>query len=467
MTIEIYKWLRQFKSHEELMSLEIMRDPDLWRELKDLGVYEQDLAEYLSDPLTGTDFGILTARYIFRQLGSNFNWAARTALRKAGPSAFLPVLRRIAEDATLCGRLVAGTNPVTVFRDEDPFARFCALLDGTDSPPVALRFVNHENREVVKRALTATCSTGTLEMIPCLIKVLEEADEDLCTWALVGLERSIKANRLHPAAAVQLYPDLLRWVQTGKEGWCSVGILVKLNPRRAMADLRSDRILNADFPQLAAVLRYFVKPEDLPARDILEYLFEDLSRKERRWPVPQTLGRLLRVIGRHRKEEDEERLKAFMEEEDRDLAQGAAKGLMALHGLENARQIALAEREPGGGRSAWTWYAGLYHMQNTVQNRGWAEYFVDPHSDRWIDARRALEEAGSVEWLDILDEALALFPDGSPLPDHDLRERQVAKILEQDEKAFITVDEKFEASREHLHVLLARLVLKHRDDFGE
>jgi hypothetical protein len=264
-----------------------------------------------------------------------------------------------------------------------------------------------------------------------------------------------------------LYPDVLRLVEEGKCCQDSMWLLVKLNPPQAMRDLKSEWILHHDNPNLAEVLRYFVRKEDLPDRGKLDDLLNALITKQQGPFQDRALGRLLRVIGRHRLPEDLPLLEEFTKHPDSDIANRASRALLAWHGMDRARELALAERPAGAARDARDWYAAVWRLDCGMRNMGIIPYFKSPDGSFWREALKGLEESGSVERFGVLRQALSVFPDSIPQSSAGERTAYLNGLPQSQIQFLEPLEERYGESSEPLGVLLARLALRHPEPFRE
>ena len=174
---------------------------------------------------------------------------------------------------------------------------------------------------------------------------------------------------------------------------------------------------------------------------------------------------VLRLIGHHRLAKDEARLRFYMGEENKELVAGAAKGLLALHGLDKAGSISRLDFLPEDAPLPIRQYHAIHQLNDQVIHRDFREFFMETSGNSWQVALTGLEEAGSCEKLAILKAAVALFGSEAPSSDQALRREQLAALARESEWPFKTHDDLFAESKEHLPLLLTRLVLKHEAVF--
>jgi hypothetical protein len=409
----------------------------------------------------------LGSHFVFGIAHREDAWLVGEILHRAGPGKMTPILQNLLEEKSNAIRLLTRGAPHRIRGPETPVERICFLLARGTYPPLATRFLNHPNQAIQRAAITATCATGRCEAAPFFRAAVSQGNQILQAAAENGLRRAMQASRLEPGAADLFYPGVLHLLVTGGDAHFSPGVLMDLNRARALADFHSDALMNPEFPRLYAILRCLRSPDALPSREKLETIFQKLEGPEINDPGKWTMREVLRLIGHHRLAKDEARLRFYMGEEDKELVAGAAKGLLALHGLDKAGSISRLDFLPEDAPLPIRQYHAIHQLNDQVIHRDFREYFMETSGDSWQVALTGLEEAGSCEKLAILKAAVALFGSEAPSSDQAHRREQLAALLRGSEWPFKIQDDLFAKSTEHHTLLLTRLVLKHEAVFLE
>ena len=415
---------------------EAAKNPRLWKAMTMQNAQKQAFAQQTSATISDEDLADLAEYFIFEIAHKDETWLAGRTLQQVDPPGLCHLFEAMLKNPANAGRLVSSPAKESKYGPETSIERICRLMDNGICPPSVAEFTGHPEESIRKAAVLAICSTGSLDMVPIFEKASEDEAKYVCSCALIGLNRALKASRLDACAAPLLYPPILRMVQEGKNCDQSPGTLMLLDPLRAVTDLQSTTILNVDFPRLFEVLRCFREPSALPSREKLEVLFSGLEARPRKYPDDSSLGEVLRLIGHHRLLEDESRLSFYMEEEDEDVAEGAASGWLAFHGLEGAHEVACVWDAPASTPVPLKQYYAIHMMDAEICNGGFSQYFFNSSGNSWELAMSGLEGAGSTERLGLLKEAIARIAGGKPSPDRETRGNQLAKALKKDERCF-------------------------------
>jgi hypothetical protein len=404
------------------------KNPRLWKAMTMESAQEQAFARQTAATISDGDLADLADYFIFETAHRDEAWLAGRTLQQVDPPRLCHLFEAILKNPANAGRLVSSPAKESKYGPETSIERICRLMDNGICPPSVAEFTGHPEESIRKAAVLAICS------------------------------------RLDACAAPLLYLPILRMVQEGKNCDQSPGTLMLLDPLRAVTDLQSTTILNVDFPRLFEVLRCFREPNALPSREKLEVMFSGLEARPRKYPDDSSLGEVLRLIGHHRLLEDENRLSFYMEE-DEDVAEGAASGWLAFHGLEGAHEVACVWDAPASTPVPLKQYYAIHMMDAEICNGGFSQYFFNSSGNSWELAMSGLEGAGSTERLGLLKEATARIAGGKPSPDRETRGHQLAKVLKKNEDAFDDMETRYYASKEQLQVLLTKLVMKHQEIF--
>lgn len=90
-----------------------------------------------------------------------------------------------------------------------------------------------------------------------------------------------------------------------------------------------------------------------------------------------------------------------------------------------------------------------YHLALEISNGGIEQFFINPAGDRWRETRDALKTVGAVRLTAMFDEALSVFPEGTPSTDQLTRCRQyeqagrhAERLMDRLTKAYYRLQEK-------------------------
>ncbi len=444
---------------------EAAKNPRLWKAMTMEGAQEKAFAKETAATISDEDLANLAEYFIFEIAHEDDAWLAGRTLKEVDPARRGLLFESILTKPDNAGRLVKPRPDDSRYGSRTPIERLCRLVDDGICPPSVANFARNPEASIRKAAVLAICATGSLEMVPVFEMAARDNEDYVRSYAMMGLNRALKASRLAAKAVPLLYPIVFQMVREGKNCDESPKLLMALDPVRAVIDMQLANILTVDFPRVFEVLRCFKEPSALPSREKLEELFVGLEQRPRKYPDTYSLGEVLRLIGHHRLPQDESRLSFFMGEENDDVAEGAAAGFLAFHGLERAHEVACVWDAPASTPVPLQQYFAIHMMDAEICNGGFSQYFFNSSGDTWELAMSGLENAGSKERLSLLKKAISNIAGGKPSPNRDIRGGQLAKTLRKNDDVFEDLETRYYASKEHLQVLLAKLVMKHQGIF--
>lgn len=354
---------------------------------------------------------------------------------------------------------------------EAPFDRACALLD--DKPPASAvplvaPYITAPEKEIRKHAALVLGATGSATASEALKTLLGDSDEYVRGYGVMGLSRALENGRLEPACAEALFPALCARLPERDDAEEVALLLLKLNRPRAEEALLTETLFNARSPVVHCVL-FALNAADVPTpRDRLLAIVAELKDGDHPYPRNRALGEACHALGRQRRSEDIAQLEAAMEHPDHYVAEGAAAGFIAAHGLPDATAYLFQQEEARG-------FANLTKPQRhclavlnfdaEIRNGGLAQYFLNSSGDHWPDALEGLDEMHHTLGAQTLRAAVKKFGFRKPSTDSDQRQEQLARIFRKDEDVFSALETAYYDAPERQAVLMARYMVKYPDDF--
>jgi HEAT repeat protein len=461
------------KEHEEPHAKEygfkeVVKDPEGWKE--NIDATERNLQQMLAESKSWSDEKLskVVWRFVFEIDNSRNAWVEFCVLQSLRPRVH-PVLLRYLADKSMHVRLLKPTEEGVL--PETPFKRLCDLL--VDDPPaecVALlvTFLDEPSAQIRKEAILVTAVVGAESILMPVRKALSDEDEYVRSYAIIGIQRAIKNKRLSDVCRKELFEDVGKLLSDGKNGGSAVELLLQLDERSATEWLLSDKSLTLDSRCLHYVLQALNERSILVPRERLLFLFGKLQSTESEYPATYQLREVLHAIGKHKVEKDREELGKYLAHKERVVAEGAASGLLASHGLGGFRASIWNTIEKGGIRAltpAQRHYHAVMMLDGEVNNGGLSQFFFNSSGGEWRDALAGLEAMESKERLAIFREALAKFGERGPSTNRDERMTQLAKLAKANDKLFGDLDSRYYASKEVIEVMAMRYVLKHPEAF--
>lgn len=447
---------------------EFVKNPELWNDMiaghGDIDAIMEEAKSWNAEEIRSN-----VERYVFAPESPRELWELGQILKSLSPQTN-DVLISILEDESKQGQLAKLQQGD--LQEEAPVMRVCDLFDGNmpaQALPLLWPFLSHESDAIRKNCVLAIAETGLPESLSAIERALEDTDEYVRSYALMGMKRAIDANVLSPTVAKGVWPSLESLVRRDQNLDKAAGILPQLDSTRAESFLLSDEILDADRRYLHEILRV-VNRFDLPiGRDTVNSLIQTYADREMKYPNNYALGESLALLGVHKMAEDTALLEEFSNHPDDKVSEGAARGLIAVHGLQNFEDRIWDKEKSGGWQSLnkdQQMYLAVFWLDAEVNNGGHSQYFFNSAGDNWEVARDGLKAMGFAERLAIFNGVLGLFGKERPFHDRDERHEQLASVYADNEEAFDEFDSKYYAANESVDVLLRRFVIQNAGSFG-
>jgi hypothetical protein len=446
---------------------DVVRNPSYWGEVAK-AQKDADEAGRTVERWTDAQIASAVRAFVLKSTSSRDAWGDARVLRGLGTRAHAAVLSILREPG-LYSTLVQPTGEDIL--PEAPFNRACDLLG--DAPPREAvewlaPFLSDSSEEIRKDAALAIGKAGTESITPHIRKALSDSDEYVRSYALMGMESALSRSDLHPRVSTDLYDDVKNLLPAGKNTDKAVSILYRLNPERSKAYFLSDEVLSTECPFLHEVLETLANERVPVPRARLLAIVASLETGKLEYPQTYALGEAFRLLGQQQRAEDRERLESGARHPEERVAQGAAQGLLASHGLEGF-ETRMREIEDQHGHDALSkqqrLYCAVLMCDGEINNGGLAQYFVNSSGDNWQESLAGYEAMGFRERLSVLREAVALFGDGGPSPERDTRQVQLSKLYRRDEKTFDDLDSRYYKSSEVVEVLASRYIIANAEAF--
>jgi len=390
------------------------------------------------------------------------------------------VALKILNEPALRARLTKPT--VTEPMAEAPLNRLCELFgDTTPDELVAplAPFLDDPSEGIRKDVAFTMAKAGTKAIIEPLRKALADQSESVRTAALEGLQYPVERGSLDAACKSELFADVQRVIASQRVDEEAAALLLKFDQERAAKYFQSAEALKPANESLAGILKALSKTKALIPRPALLDLIHALQAAKADDskaakaakagdPAGDRLGAALEHLGYWKNPEDEGLLERLTKDPRKDVAVGAAEGLLAFHGLEDYEEkIATREAKLGFEKlSAPEQYVtAVWDLDGEVNNGGHTQYFSNPSGDEWRLASAGLEAMGCKKRAAILHDAMSKFGPNGPSEEQDARAGQLAKLINKNEKVFDADDDRYFQCDEIVGVYIANYVIKNAQSF--
>ena len=408
----------------------------------------------------------------------------RKVLSSLGPRLTAAALK-ILNEPSLRSRLMKPT--VTEPIAEAPLNRLCELFGDTipDELVAPLAPFLDDPSEGIRRDVALTIAkAGTKAIIEPVRKALADQNERVREGALEGLEFPVEHDRLDASCKAELFADVQRVIASQRVDEVAAALLLKFDQERAAKYFQSAEVLKPANESLAAILKALSKTKALVPRPALLDLIhalqaakagdseaakaDDSKAAKVGDPEGDRLGAALEHLGYWRNPEDKPLLERLTKDPRKDVAVGAAEGLLAFHGLEDYEKK-ISDREAKLGFEKLTapeqYVTAVWDLDGEVNNGGYTQYFSNPSGDDWRLASEGLEAMGFKKRAAIFRDAVSKFGPNGPSEEQDARAGQLAKLVTKNEKVFDSFDDRYFQCDEIVEVYIANYVIKNARSF--
>lgn len=349
-----------------------------------------------------------------------------------------------------------------------PVMRICKLFT-VRMPEEAVNllkpFLQHESDEIRKECILAISESGHGIALPSVVSALK--DEDIQWYALLGLKRALEANVLSDEISAAILPELEASILANREVENCSELLSLLDFERAKNFLSSESVLSPHAESIHEVISTIREFQfQVPREHVLE-LYVEISKREMKYPDNYAVGELLALLGSARNPLDETLLEENSRHTDRKVAEGAVKGLLTYHGLDDFEKKiwndAASDAKPLSKEQRM--YLAVHQLDAEVNNGGHSQYFFNSYSDNWQNALDGLKEMGLEDRAAIFQESLNYFGTKGPSIDRNTRQMQLSKIHRKHEADLNNLDSRYYASKENVVVSSIWFVIKNAPKF--
>ena len=446
---------------------DVVKNPEYWRGAEETRA-EMDSAVEASKKWDDSKVASLTKEFVLEATSSQDAWDQARILRELAGRTH-PTVLSLLRDKSLYSKLVKPTGEDIL--PEAPFNRACDLLGdspGIEAVEALAPFLTDLSPEIRKDAALAIAKTGASTITPYVTKAFLDSDEDVHSYALMGLEFALNRSGLSESVNADLFPAILDLLRAGRNADKAADILYRLNAASAKDYFLSKEVFSSESPIIHEVLEVLANAKASVSHDDLKSLIAALEKQELKYPRTYALGAALRLLGQHRREEDRDFIRSRTSHPEERVAQGAAAGLLCSFGLEGFEQR-IWDTEKKSGIGALTEhqriYSAVFMCDAEINNGGLAQYFVNSSGDQWQNALAGFKAMGFHERLTILNEAISKFGAQGPSVNRSTRQDQLSKLYERDDSVFDGLDDRYYKSSEVIEVLASRFVLENPESF--
>ena len=326
----------------------------------------------------------------------------------------------------------------------------------------------HESDEIRKTCILAIAASGLAEALPAIKQSLADDDEHVRSYALMGMERAKEADKLSTEISSGVLSDLENLISSGRNVGDAARLLAQFDATRAESFLLSKTVLDTEKPYLHEILRVIWRFDLAIQRETVKSLIATYAGRQMKYPNTYALGESLTLLGGFNFAEDLTQIEEYLNHSNDVVSDGAARGLLAFHGLTGFEDR-IWEKEDSSGWDSLSreqkMYLAVFALDAEVNNGGHSQYFFNSAGDHWQLAFDGLEAMGFEERLEIFKGVLKLFGNQKPFSDRGRRQDQLANVYTKHEDAFDEFDSRYYKASESVEVLSTRFVIQNASKF--
>lgn len=350
----------------------------------------------------------------------------------------------------------------------NPMARYRNPTEA-DTPELTRLFASGDD-DVRKDAVLALGTIGSDDCIGAVVAALSDDDDYVRSYAMMGIERGIAAERCTPEFLEAVFPALIKLLDrrdSSISGTAPV-LLLAINAERAIPILLSPQYFTSGNRELHYILRALNFDSYQIPHDKLLPLLDELKLLADKYPYDDGYAEALVAYGNHPDNDAEARIRTELDSTNGWVRKGAAKGLTRLSGMDDPYQHAARMAEKVG-------FADLTEPQKhylavsiygwQVSNGGHSQYFFNSSGNYWKSALSGLHAIGAKTRSSVLEDAVARFGGQGPPEDRAVRIAALQNLEGGRKMAFDDLDERFYDAAEDFDVLLPLYAIENKSHF--
>lgn len=354
-----------------------------------------------------------------------------------------------------------------------PFESICDVL--TDIAPreaaePLIRYASHEDEHFRKHAALVLGSIGSDECADAAATLLNDDEDYVRSFVMLGLKRSVPAGRCSPRFLDAVFPRLVDLLdrRSRSTGRNAPQLLLAIDRERAIPVMLSEKYFSASNREAHYILEAFNGIEYPIPHEKLLPLLKELEPLTEKYPYGRCYAQSLIAYALNPDEQTGKVLNQAMASPVETVREGAATALGMLAGVSDAYGYAMGLYEEQGWETLTApqqHYCAVFLYDVEVCNGGHAQFFVNSSGDLWQSALEGLVAMEASEKSAILSAAVQLFGIDGPSTDNDTRHEQIAGFSTKADDSLSSLDTRYFESEESVEVLLANYARANRQHF--
>lgn len=336
----------------------------------------------------------------------------------------------------------------------------------------AAKLVDHEDNDVRKNAASLLGAIGTDSTIPLLLRCLQDKDEYVRSYAVMGIQRALEDDRGSGRFREALFDAVMPLVfsDDNPEMDDSAVCLLQLDRQRTIEVLTAPERLTARTQGLHRSLGALRQAEVPLEESLLTNLVTSLSISEPGYPEEYALAEAVRLLALCDTDTARVTIASRMQSNSKHVRHAAAEAMLEFQGIREPYDFAF-NRLNGLGWAALTIVQrevlATRIFIDEVNNGGFAQYFVNDSGDHWSDALEGLKAIGAARDRELLQKAVCMFGKKTPSTNTEKRHKQLAAIMQDDFEIFEDLEEEFYEDKQDREIQLLRFIASCPEDFTD
>lgn len=434
----------------------------------------------------------------------NFDRDAKTALQDAGQEVIPHLLEALRDSRLTTARY---KNTTHALDDSLPLTTIIDLLrpcPPAEAIPLLARFLSHPDPGFRNNPAYSLGSTGADYAIAPLARALDDKDDYVRSYALMGMRDAVDAGRTTDAFKEAMFPRVERVLSIPEvrmsrvRRWCWdtlwrlrrwVGmpayeytdgnfntaekaplLLLQMDSQKGLASLLQPRHLHPDHPYLYRILGALNEKQLGVPDEKLRSLLASLRSRAADYFAARACGEVLYLLARSDCADAEALIRDAATWDSEEIREAAAIALNMLAGITDPTGFVLRRLEKFGSKRlsrAQKAYYCVWVLDCEVCNGGFAQYFVNSAGNLAHLTRKALKAIGAPETEQLLAQAMALFGEAGPERNRDKRHEQLAKLFDASKAKLDELDTLYYKDPDSLKVRLQEFARRYKKHFSK
>ena len=363
---------------------------------------------------------------------------------------------------------------VHAFGAKSPFERIVNLLEpiaSDDTVQALARYIDHEDDHFRKHAAMAIGNIGNSECITPMLKALNDDNDYVRSWAMMGIQSGIKAKRCRREFLDEMFPVLTKLLNRDDDSSndSAPKLLLEIDPDQALKVLLSAEYFSSENRKVHYIIRALTAARQKIRHDTLLPFLESVKPVANQYPYYYHYAEALKAYACNPDASAEQLFRLELTSSNKRVREAASEALAILSGVTDARKIVFEAIESQGFEQLslpQQHYYAVFIYDAEVNNGGHSQYFVNSSGQHWKSALEGLKAIGAAARAEILHKATLLFGAAGPSVHNDSRHRQLASFSTEQQTSLDELNSQYYACDENISALLDQYTIQNKEHFS-